>query len=337
MNVNVFQRRNLPTVADRVAPSDLETEALVRELQALRRGEGLSLRKLSTAPTLLQLSAAPERDAAPEDGRALFDADQAVRGELAGLGDGLGARALRAALALDHDDPMTLTHRRHDFAEATGKHPDTVESYENRAIRELALRIIARSPGGLAPRPEAASARPTGREDLDTPDRVSLVCGYPELLDRLLDVARGAREYLVTTGSRSRDPDYLASIEERLQGGDVIHYRVLCGPPHWSVLKTHLRRLHEMRRAAAPGGDPRILLGVVSDFRREPERFICASERKAVLILPSLNGLEHFDTGLALDGEQYGKAYVRLVQELYAASRPIETDRDIDALPVVRE
>lgn len=302
----------------------------------------MTLRKLSTAPTLVRLSGGPERQVGTDDGRQLFDADQAVRGELAALGDGMGARALRAALALGHDDAGTLTHRRHDFAEAHGKHPDTVESYENRTIRELALRIIARNHRGLGERPEAAEPQPlpalpgecSGR---GAHERVSLVCGYPDLLDRLLDVVRGAGQYLVTTGSRSRDPEYLASIEARLQGGDLTHYRVLCGPPHWSVLKAHLRRLDELRRAARPGGDPRILLGVVNDFRREPERFICASERKAILILPSLNGLEHFDTGLELDGEKYGMAYVRLVQEFYASSRPIETERDVDALPVVRE
>lgn len=141
----------------------------------------------------------------------------------------------------------------------------------------------------------------------------------------------------VSTGSRSRDPEYLDSIEGLLASSEVVHYRVLGGPPHWAVLKSHLHRLHEMRKAAAPGGDPRILIGIVDDFRREPERFIVANERRAVLILPSLNGMEHFDTALQLDGEEYGMAYVRLVQGLYAASRPLETEDDVCALPVVRE
>jgi hypothetical protein len=290
--VNVSALRNKARIPlSGVADASVEgtKDALVRELQWLRRGEGLTLRKLASAPTLLCLASSLGRAGAQAEDEAIFAADRLLRLELTNLGDGLGARALRAALALEGEDPRTLTSR---------------------------ARLLTST--GL-------------------PATASLVHGHRELLDSLLAVVHGAEECLVASGSRSRDPDYLQTIENRLASTAVVHYRVLCGPPHWSVLKSHLLRLQEMRSGSIPGGDPRILIGLLSDFRREPERFICANERRAVLILPSLNGLEHYDTGLDLDGEQYGMAYVRLVQEMYAASQPVETESDILALPLVRE
>jgi hypothetical protein len=162
------------------------------------------------------------------------------------------------------------------------------------------------------------------------------VLGHHELLDRLYHVVGEAEECLVATGSRSRDPGYLAAIEERVANSAIVHYRVLCGPPHWPVLQAHLLRLHQLR-ATVSGGDPRILIGLFRDVRRGPEHFICANERRAVLVLPSLNGLERYDTGLELAGESFGTAYVRLVHELYAASEPVESESAIRALPLLRE
>jgi hypothetical protein len=72
-------------------------------------------------------------------------------------------------------------------------------------------------------------------------------------------------------------------------------------------------------------------------FSREPERFLCANEHEAVIVLPSLNGVERYDTALKLDGVEFGMAYVRLVQELYAGAQPVETHEDVAALALVRE
>lgn len=333
----------------------------MRELQWLRRGEGLTLRKLASTPTLLWLGSGRGASGEP-DGDAIFATDRMLRRQLADLGDGLAPKALRAALAVDRDDPRTLTHRRHDFAEDHNKHPDTVESHENRAIDELALRILRREtprPGsdvaGLqvakGDRGEGPGAGPVGSPPAaglsaggfasegsgGAPGDIRLVRGHRALLDSLLAVVLDAQECLVTTGSRSRDPDYLRAIEDRVASSAVVHYRVLCGPPHWAVLKSHLLRLQEVRSESPPGGNPRIMIGLLEDLRREPEHFICTNERRAILILPSLNGLEHYDTALDLEGREYGTAYVRLVQEMYAASQPVETAEDILALPVLRE
>lgn len=302
-------------------------DALVRELQWLRKGEGVTLRRLSCAPGLLTIASGDPTVGETRSEQAIHAAEELLRQGLDGLGHGLGAQALRSALAVDLEDPLTLTQRRCDFAEQHNKHPDTVESYENRAIRELALRI-ERLAGPQSSTHEDAAAEPGA---------VSLIRSNDDLVAALLDVVETAEQCLATAGSRSRDAGYLQTIERRVEKTGITHYRVLCGPPHWSVLKDHLRRLLEIKATDHVGGNQRMFIGLVSDFSREPERFLCANERQAVVVLPSLNGVERYDTALGLTGAEFGMAYVRLVQELYAGARPIETEDEVAALAVVRE
>jgi hypothetical protein len=320
----------------RAGPSGGETvrEALVRELQWLRKGEGVTLRRLSCAPALLSVAAGDPNAAQARGEHAIHAAEQLLRRGLDSLGHGLGAEALRAALAMDFEDPPTLTQRRYDFAERHQKHPDTVENHENKTIHELALRLqalVPLSPDGAEPDALTAHhhAEPAGG--------VSLIRSNDDLVAALLDVVETADHCLAAVGSRSRDPKYLEAIEQHVEQSGITHYRVLCGPPHWSVLKDHLTRLLRIKAGQPVGGNQRMFIGVLSDFSREPERFLCANEHTAVVVLPSLNGVERYDTALRLDGVQFGMSYVRLAQELYAGARPIETDQDVAALAVVRE
>ena len=112
----------------------------------------------------------------------------------------------------------------------------------------------------------------------------------------------GARECLVVTGSRSRDTGYLEAIETCLQERPALAcYRVLFGPPHHQVLKDHLIRLLHLRD---PGdrslGFKTLHIGIVEDTEGSPERFFCASERMAVVPIPSLTSHEAFDSGVVL-------------------------------------
>jgi hypothetical protein len=302
-------------------------DALVRELQWLRKREGVTLRRLSCAPALLTIASGDQTVGETRSEQAIHAAEELLRKGLDSLGHGLGAQALRSALAVDLEDPVTLTQRRHDFAETHNKHPDTVESYENRTIHELALRI-ERLAGLQSSTVDDAAAEPGA---------VCLIRGNDDLVAALLDVVETAEQCLATAGSRSRDSGYLQTIERRVEKVGITHYRVLCGPPHWSVLKDHLRRLLEIKAAERVGGNQRMFIGLVSDFSREPERFLCANEQQAVVVLPSLNGVERYDTALKLTGAEFGMGYVRLVQELYASARPIETEDEVAALAVVRE
>jgi len=62
---------------------------------------------------------------------------------------------------------------------------------------------------------------------------------------------------------------------------------VLFGPPHHQALKDHLLELLRLRD---PGdrslGVKTLHVGMVEDVTASPERFVCASERTAVIPIP---------------------------------------------------
>ncbi|WP_243274236.1 hypothetical protein SALCHL_000016 [Streptomyces albus subsp. chlorinus] len=77
----------------------------------------------------------------------------------------------------------------------------------------------------------------------------------------MANVAAGAREHLVVTGSRSREKAYLAAIETAVtQHPHLIHYRVLYGPPRHRMVEMpgpgsgHIDAGRENKHADTPGG-----------------------------------------------------------------------------------
>jgi hypothetical protein len=165
-----------------------------------------------------------------------------------------------------------------------------------------------------------------------------LLAGWDALQSAMLATVAGARECLVVTGSRSRDRKYLEAIEVVLaERPTLVCYRVLFGPPHHQVLKDHLLELLRLRD---PGdrslGVKTLHMGMVLDVTASPERFFCASERMAVIPIPSLASHEAFDCGIALGAD----AALRLLdhgRQAYAAARKVETPQDIAGLDVLRE
>ncbi|MGH2705150.1 MAG: hypothetical protein ACRDJ4_08655 [Actinomycetota bacterium] len=133
------------------------------------------------------------------------------------------------------------------------------------------------------------------------------------------------------------DPDYLTCIEAKLaRQPDVVHYRVLFGPPRWQVFKDHLQRFLQIRDPESRrAGNKTVFVGMFDDLSKEPENFICANENRAFVRLPSMNGMQKYDTGIEFRGPAHASRYVRLVQELYGASRCVESEADVLALPVV--
>jgi hypothetical protein len=58
-----------------------------------------------------------------------------------------------------------------------------------------------------------------------------LLVGHQDLQGAMAEVVLDARQYLAVTGSRSRDPSYLDTIETTLaEHHDLVRYRVLFGP-----------------------------------------------------------------------------------------------------------
>ncbi|MGW6454682.1 XRE family transcriptional regulator [Streptomyces sp. NPDC055078] len=161
---------------------------------------------------------------------------------------------------------------------------------------------------------------------------VEVLTRWTDLVEAMVEVAAGAREQLVVTGSRSREREYLAAIETVVaQQPDLIHYRVLYGPPRHRALAGHLLRLLELRDPSARRNGVKTLhIGMVEPTQAL-ERFFVASERAAVVPLPSFHGADGFDCGVLL-GREAAVGLVHHGREAWA--RPVETTEAVRALPV---
>ena len=169
-------------------------------------------------------------------------------------------------------------------------------------------------------------------------ESVRLVTTVDELQAAMAGVVRGAAECLVSVGSRSRDAAYLDVIEQTLRERPrLVHYRVLIGPPHHQVFKDHLLRLLEIRDPSSREyGMQTLCVGLVDDPMREPERFFVASERAAVVTLPSFNTAGAFDSGLVLERPRDAQGLVQHGKALYAGSQRLEDVDTVKQLSVLR-
>lgn len=163
---------------------------------------------------------------------------------------------------------------------------------------------------------------------------VKVLTRWTDLVEAMVDVAAGAREHLVVTGSRSREKAYLAAIETAVaQHPDLVHYRVLYGPPRHRALADHLARLLELRDPSARRNGVKTLhIGMVEPAEAL-ERFFVASETAAVVPLPSFHGAEGFDCGVLL-GREAAVGLVHHGREACASARPVETIEAVRALPL---
>ncbi len=114
-------------------------------------------------------------------------------------------------------------------------------------------------------------------------------------------VVASAEQVLVVTGSRSRDEGYLKAIEERISNSALCYVRILVGPPQHQSLQDHIDRLRAAA-AAVPGWPKNKVLIVETPLGGEwPERFLCASENKMVVISQSPNSPLAFDSALVVE------------------------------------
>ncbi len=163
-----------------------------------------------------------------------------------------------------------------------------------------------------------------------------LLVGHRDLREAMTDVVRGAGQYLAVVGSRSRDAVYLETIATILaERPELVHYRILFGPPRHQVLTDHLLRLVTLR-------DPRdrslglktLHIGIVEDDPGTPERFFCASESTAVVPIPSLTSAEAFDSGVLFEAG-VAERLIDHARQVYAGARKVETEQALRGLPTV--
>lgn len=160
---------------------------------------------------------------------------------------------------------------------------------------------------------------------------------YGQLHEAMTEVVRDARQYLAVVGSRSRDAVYLETIETVLaERPELVHYRVLFGPPRRQVLKDHLLRLVTIRDPHDRSlGLKTLHIGIVEDDPGTPERFFCASESAAVVPIPSLTSAEAFDSGVLFESG-VGERLIDHARQCYAGARRVETEQALRDLPIVR-
>ncbi|MGH3813065.1 MAG: hypothetical protein ACRDUV_11495 [Pseudonocardiaceae bacterium] len=164
-----------------------------------------------------------------------------------------------------------------------------------------------------------------------------LLVGHHDLHEAMTEVVRDAREYLAVVGSRSRDAVYLETIEAVLvQRPELVHYRVLFGPPHHQVLKDHLLRLVKIRDPHDRSlGLKTLHIGIIHDDPGTPERFFCASESTAIVPIPSLTSSEAFDSGVLFEAA-VAERLIDHARQCYAGARKVENDQVLRDLPTVR-
>lgn len=161
-----------------------------------------------------------------------------------------------------------------------------------------------------------------------------LLVGHRDLRRAMISVVEQAEEYLAILGSRSRDPAYLHTIEDALKDRpELVHYRILFGPPRHRLLTEHLLRLLELRDPADRSlGLKTLHIGMIDEDPGTPERFCCASDQAAVVPIPSLTSAEAFDSGI-LFGAKVAERLIDHTRQCYAAARRIETPAAVQALP----
>ncbi|MFF2191117.1 XRE family transcriptional regulator [Streptomyces sp. NPDC058155] len=189
-------------------------------------------------------------------------------------------------------------------------------------------------------RPEALFAHQDGRdtasvlEATGTAVVVRMLTRHTDLLAAMVGVAAGAREHLVVTGSRSREKAYLEAIETTVaQQPDLVHYRVLYGPPRHRGLSDHLVRLLELRDPGERRNGVKTLHVGMVEQPEAMERYFVASETAAVVPLPSFHGADGFDCGVLL-GREAAVGLVQHGREACASARPVETMGAVRALPL---
>ncbi|MCX6578574.1 MAG: hypothetical protein NT166_00135 [Candidatus Aminicenantes bacterium] len=164
---------------------------------------------------------------------------------------------------------------------------------------------------------------------------IKLIRNCEELIQTNIDIVSEANEILLMTGSRSRDKTYFKAIESKLASNRrLIYNRVLWGKPFHTSFKNHLLQVLSLRDPnSREFGYKTVYIGIFENAIKEPERFVCANEKRALVVLPSFTGgLGCYDTAIIFSNSQDVECIIRYVKELYAGSRSIESEEEIKSL-----
>ena len=164
-----------------------------------------------------------------------------------------------------------------------------------------------------------------------------LIVGRDKVKKEMIAIVMNSKKFLSISGSRARDSTYLNTIENHLSNNNVMHTRVFFGMPKYKESADHIEKLRKIRlEEDASEGESSIKIGIYqqndSSGRNEPERNFCISEKRALFILPSINGLAIFDTALIVVKRKHISGWRDYCEQLYAACDiKIKTIKDFEA------
>lgn len=125
-----------------------------------------------------------------------------------------------------------------------------------------------------------------------------LVHDEKKFQEHQLRLVTEANEVIVATGSRSRNKQYLESIEKRLQEVASLKYtRILFGEIKREELQQHCARLTTNVQISS-----RATICEINDLVRHTESFIISNEKESLVVIPSFNAIAKFDSCLLLTG-----------------------------------
>jgi hypothetical protein len=171
----------------------------------------------------------------------------------------------------------------------------------------------------------------------DTGCRFEVISDGKALIRKNIQIVKEAEEGIYTTGSRSRDTVYLNAIESQLAENEkLIYYRVLYGNPHHQILKTHLEKILDIRDPKKrPLGIKTIFIGLYNEYTVEPEKFVCANEKIALVVLPSFKKIGNYDAAIVFYDKEIVEELCGYVRNLYTCSRVIEDKKSIKTLNLI--
>ncbi|MDR0307061.1 MAG: hypothetical protein LBI42_09535 [Chitinispirillales bacterium] len=178
-----------------------------------------------------------------------------------------------------------------------------------------------------------------GKKSANNDCKIELITDAKTLVKRNIQIVDEAEECIYATGSRSRDAIYLKTIENKISlNGEIVYYRVLYGNPYHQALKKHLEEVLDIRDPnKRPHGAKTTYLGIYSQFNDEPEKFVCANEKQALVVLPSFKGAGNYDTAIVFTEKEIVDKLCNYVRTLYVGSTKLENIEAVKNLNIISE
>lgn len=163
-----------------------------------------------------------------------------------------------------------------------------------------------------------------------------LIVSANAVIQRNMRIVQEAREFLFVTGSRSRDKEYLDAITQVLRANpNLLHRRVLFGPPRTEAMHAHIAELLEIKSASPKyvEGNERLVIAFYEEDRNfPPEAAVCMNEREALIVLPSTDGTWKYNTAIVFEQQPVVKGWKIWIESIFTQHQRIDNALEIPAI-----